>query len=136
MIYAPRYIFNSDSIKNICSCDGSKKYRVLFSHSNSIEYLINNKIIFISSEVTGACSKCGRVYRFKIIFNPSLNTVSDIELLEEVKEDIRSIKNSMYKRYKSFEDTLCFKSDYHLVKVISEKYDNYKKFTEYMYIEK
>jgi len=136
MIYAPRYIFNSDLNKNICSCGESKKYRVLFSRSNSVENVINNKIVGISSEVIGVCSKCGKVYKFEVESNPSINSTSNIKIIEEIKKDIQEVKENIYKDYKSFEDTLCFKSDYHLVKVLSEKYDNYKKFTDFIYIEK
>ncbi len=56
MIYTPRYIFNSDLEELICTCDNSKKYRVLYSHSSSIENAKNSELIGLSSQIIAICS--------------------------------------------------------------------------------
>ncbi|SCH66477.1 hypothetical protein [Romboutsia sp. Marseille-P6047] len=136
MIYTPRYIFNSDLEKTICTCGDSKKYRVLFTHSNSIEKDITSTLVGLSSQIIAVCSKCGRIYKFELKYNPNLQDKAEIKNVVEIKKDISDVRDEIKLNYKSYEEMFSFRSEEFYIKIINEKYDDYKKFTEFMYIEK
>lgn len=136
MIYTPRYIFNSDLEKIICTCVNSKKYRILFSHSNSIENTLNNSLIGVSSQIVAICSKCGKIYKFQLKYNPSINSKIETKNVQEIAKDIFKVKEDVVHSYKSYEEVFSFKSKDLFIKILNEEYDNDKKCTEFMYIEK
>ena len=136
MIYTPRYIFNSDLNKIICTCEFSKKYRILYAHSNSIENSITGALVGLSSKVVAICSKCCKLYKFELKYNPNLYDKAEIKNVVELKNDISNLRDEIRSIYKTCEEIFSFRSDDFLIKIINEKYDNDKKFTEFMYIEK
>ncbi|MBC5996709.1 hypothetical protein EAI30_06355 [Romboutsia ilealis] len=136
MIYTPRYIFNSELEELICTCDNSKKYRVLYSHSSSIENAENGKLIGLSSQVIAICSKCRSIYKFELKYNPIFNEKVEIKNVTKVTNDISEVKEDIISEFKSFEETFSFKSDEFLIKILNERYDNDKKITEFIYMEK
>ncbi len=136
MIYTPRYIFNSDLEELICTCDNSKKYRVLYSHSSSIENAKNSELIGLSSQIIAICSKCRSIYKFELKYNPILNEKAEIKNVTKITNDIFEVKKDIISAFKSYEETFSFKSDEFLIKILNERYDNYKKITEFIYIEK
>lgn len=136
MIYTPRYIFNSDLEELICTCDNSKKYRVLYSHSSSIENAKNSELIGLSSHVIAICSKCRSIYKFEFKYNPILNKKAEIKNVTKITNDISEVKEDIISEFKSYEETFSFKSDEFLIKILNERYNDDKKITEFIYIEK
>lgn len=136
MLYTPKYIQNNDLDKKVCKCEECKKYRILYCHANMVENTDEKKKV-IHSDVIAVCSKCKRMYRFKLK-HTSINKEDEYEVVKanEIEESYDDVRENIKKNYNSFDSIYTLKSDIFLTKVIKEDKSDNSSDLEYVFMEK
>lgn len=136
MLYTPKYILTAELDKKVCECLECKKLRVLYSHTEMTESK-DEDICDSVSDVIAICSKCSRMYRFNMKYTKNgKDQRRTVEKIREIFENNSQVRDHIKRNYGSYEALFTIRSEDFITKIVTEKNEKDKKYTEYVYMEK